>query len=441
MKPEKIQMFGARFNFVLVGIMIFILQACTTSAGQDQLQSSTPSSETIPTYNLPAENPTLAHTPNASPLVPDHIIQPTATKTTVVKEASPFEKQNFDPDTGEIRSLWVDPSGQLWFGAKGGVFVHKEGSWEKVYDGPAEKILGIDTNGMVWVILEGEARIAAYDGTQTWQVFGADQGWSQPSEVEYLSPGYGDGLVSDPKGRVWLATGRDEVRVFDSQEGIWTIISSAEMGFSPAEAGYQGHFLSDVQLSRSQKVWVADCIAEGDSLKGQGIRWTDGVDWFLAPDTAAECVLDVEMDDKGKMWVGGFDELLMYDPDLGYWTRFPLPDWERGQLVTEIDLDANGTPWVEVMQFGGAGPLGRFVRYHLKEGEWIEDFEGWSSSLAITEPGVAWLCSEGSIVRLQNGRAEQIGEIPGEQCEIQVDGSRRVWVTNYSELWLFDPGD
>jgi len=439
--PEKTQMLGVRPYFVLVGIMVVILQACSPSASQDQLQSRTPSHEPLPKSNLPAERPILTHTPSASPTVPDHIIQPSASKTPVVMEAPPFEKLNDDLEIGEIRSLWVDPSGQLWLGAKGGVFVHKEGGWEKVYEGPAEKILGTDTNGMVWVILDNETRIAAYDESQTWQVFGAEQGWTQPSETEYLSPGYGDGLASDPQGRVWLATGRDEVRVFDSHEGIWTVISSAEMGFSPAEAGYQGHFLSDVQLSRSQKVWVADCIAEGESLKGQGIRWTDGVDWFLAPDTAAECVLDVEMDDKGKMWMGGFDDLLMYDPDLGYWTRYPLPDWERGQLVTEIDLDADGTPWVEVLQFGGAGPLGGFVRYHLNEGEWIEDFEGWSSSLAFAEPNVAWLCSEGSIVRLENGQAEQIGEIPGSQCEIQVDGRGRVWVTNYSALWWYDPED
>jgi streptogramin lyase len=139
------------------------------------------------------------------------------------------------------------------------------------------------------------------------------------------------------------------------------------------------------------------------------------------------------------MWVGGFDTMLMYDPDAGYWTQFPLPTWDRKQLVTDLTLDQSGNPWIEVMQYGGAGPLGAMVRYHLVAGEWAKDFEGWFSSLAFGEDQVAWLCSEGSIYRLENGKIEHVEEIPGSECEIVVDGTGRVWVTNYADLWWLDP--
>ena len=62
-----------------------------------------------------------------------------------------------------------------------------------------------------------------------------------------------------------------------------------------------GHFLADVELSRSQKIWVGDCIGEGVDLKGKGIRWTNGESWFEAPDTSGECVQDIEIDAGGKM--------------------------------------------------------------------------------------------------------------------------------------------
>lgn len=439
MASQKTSPYTYPIPLILAALVVLLSQACSTSEIQDPIPTPTIISATITPTSLPLEDqgptPTSA-VPSPSPS-PTSEPSPSQTPT----EVGGFHLETLDEnETGDIRSLWIDPGGQLWIASEAGIFVRQDGDWEMLYQGPVEYLLGADTNGVVWIVLDGETKIAAYDLSQTWQVFGAEQGWTVPSEIEYLSPGYGDGLITDPQGRVWLATGRDDVRVFDPELLTWKVLSATDLGFTPADGdGYQGHYLADVELSRSQKVWVADCIGEGESLLGQGIHWTDGESWFETPDTSAECVQDIEIDASGKMWVGGFDALLMYDPDLGYWTRYPLPPWDRRQLVTEIALDDNGAPWVEVMQYGGAGPLGAVVRYHLVDDEWIKDYEGWFSSLAFGKQGVAWLCSEGEIFRLESGQIEEIGDISGTQCEIIVDGNGRVWITNYSDLWWFDP--
>ena len=75
--------------------------------------------------------------------------------------------------------------------------------------------MGADTDGNIWVIMNDESAIGFYDSTGSWEIYGAEHGWTTPDEVEYLSPGYGDGLVTDAQGGIWLATGRDYVRRFD----------------------------------------------------------------------------------------------------------------------------------------------------------------------------------------------------------------------------------
>ena len=72
---------------------------------------------------------------------------------------------------------------------------------------------------------------------------------------------------------------------------------------------------------------------------------------------------------------------------------------------------------------------------HWQDGDWIMDYEGWFSSLAWDLNGTAWLCSEGSVYRLEGEHLEKVAEIPGSQCQIAADSRGRVWATNYFNLW------
>lgn len=132
------------------------------------------------------------------------------------------------------------------------------------------RVQGIDTQGRVWVILEGEEAIAAYDPAGRWTTFGPEKGWAVPPPLDYLSPGYGDGLVTDAAGRVWLATGRDDLRRFDPETLTWSSLTATDLGLDPPEEeGYQSHFLTDVEMAEGQELWVGDCIGMGKTCRGR----------------------------------------------------------------------------------------------------------------------------------------------------------------------------
>jgi hypothetical protein len=312
----------------------------------------------------------------------------------------------------------------------------------RVYDGASLRVQGMDDEGRIWVILDGETAIAAYTSSGGWSVYGADQGWTTPPPHEYHSPGYGDGLVTDLQGKVWLATGRNDLRQFDPQTDTWRSLTATDIGYDPPEEeGYQGHFLSDVALSENGMVWVGDCIGMGETIKGQGIRWFDGENWFETPYTEGECVQDMEMAPDGRMWVSGFDALHFYDPSTSSWSSIPLPPWERRQLVVDLSLGSDDSPWVEIMRYGGASAYGAVARVHLEGEEWVLDFDLEFSNLAFSGDGGAWLCSYGAIYKIEGGQAEEMENIAGMECLIAVDGANRLWVAGQSELWWMALGD
>lgn len=388
----------------------------------------------------------------ASTSEPTKTSQPAATPTSAVLSQdsatatlTPGETYHqITPEEGlpaaEVFDLWVGLDGRLWVATDAGIYVEADGEWEPLYDGQVERILGADGMGRVWAILEGEKAIASYESGGVWRVYGPEQGWNPPPPPDYLSPGYGDGLVTDQHGRVWLATGRDDLRRFNPDSNTWQIFSAIDLGHDPLEEdGYQGHFLTDVALIDGQTVWIGDCIGIGEVLSGQGISQFADDSWLAVPDTDGECVLDIEIDGSGLIWAGGFDALLQFNPGTSTWVRFHLPSWERRQLVTNITLDRDGRPWVEVMRYGGASPLGSIARYHMEDGNWVKDFEDWFSSLAFGNDGTAWLCSEGSVFKLNDGQAEEIGHVPVTSCQIVVDGTGRIWIAGRNSLWRLEP--
>ena len=407
----------------------------------------TPTPEGLPadTPTMPPPTPSPERLPVETPTLPP----PTPVPATPVAETAPAPARAgtfslVTPDQGlpevDLNDLWIAPDGSLWVATAQGVFRNADGAWSQLMPEPARRVQGADTQGRVWVILEGETAIAAYEPSGTWTRYGPEQGWSPVPAAQFLSTGYGDGLVTDAQGHVWLATGRDDLRRFDPEKQTWTVFRATDIGFDPPEEeGYQGHFLSDVELSGNRKLWVADCVGVGEGMEGQGIRWSDGEGWFEATDTDGECVRDIETDGIGRTWVGGFDALLQYDPATGAWSRIPLPAWDRRQLVVDIDLDMNDNPWVQILRYGGASAFGAVTRYHLQDWEWVLDYDGDFSSLAFDSKGTAWLCAEGTVCRLEGGQREEIGAAGGMNCHMIVAGAGRVWAASRAALWWLDP--
>ena len=409
----------------------------------------TPTPEGLPSSTPPPPPPTPVPETEASPTAEtaSALTAETASALTAETASALTRDGSFSlvtPDQGlpeaEVNNLWIAPDGSLWAATAQGVFRNADGAWSQLMPEPARRVQGADAQGRVWVILEGETAIAAYEPSGTWTRYGPEQGWSPVPAFEYLSPGYGDGLVTDAQGHVWLATGRDDLRRFDPASQTWTVYPAIQLGYDPpAEEGYQGHFLADVARTADGQLWVADCMGMGESYLGQGIHRTAGAGWSAMPFTAEECIQDIEVDASGRIYAGGFDALLAYDPAADSWSRIPLPAWDRRQLVVDITLDGEGNPWLQFIRYGGGSAWGAVARYHLQAGTWVQDFDGWLSDLAFGSDGTPWLCSEGSVYRLDGGTPQVVGTIGGYDCRIAVDGGDRVWVASDTGLWRLDP--
>jgi streptogramin lyase len=140
--------------------------------------------------------------------------------------------------------------------------------------------------------------------------------------------------------------------------------------------------------------------------------------------------------------MGGFYGLIMYDPASQSWSDFPLPDWDRPQLVNRIELDSNDVPWVSFTRFGGAGPWHSSAVFYLQDGEWQAAFDPGMDmpiSFSFGPDGTAWILAGGSVYRPTAEQPESLGP-PDYGEQLVVDGAGRVWVWGaYEGLWRLDP--
>jgi hypothetical protein len=347
---------------------------------------------------------------------------------------------------GPYSDLWVDSDGNVWVSGENGLFLKGGASWIEYTDQPVENILGKDDAGRLWAVLGGGERIG-HLWNEFWMEFDTGSGWEPLPESQYLSPGFGDGVVTDPEGHVWLATGLNEVRRFDGNTALWSSLTAEEIGFPAADADYQGHFLTDVLVSATGKVWVSECSGEGETLVGHGIRYLDGGEWLQINATANDCVLDMELGPEGVIYAGAFDALLQYDPARGKWTRIDLPVYAepRRQLVFDLKLDTNGTPWIETYVSGGASLFGSTALLRYDGEQWYPVFRPDIFSVMpyvlSPEGGFAYLCAESMVYEYDGAGASAIGQVGAVQCALGIDRTGAVWVAELNSpdggLWVY----
>ncbi len=330
----------------------------------------------------------------------------------------------------EINHLWVAPDGQLWLAAGSGLFVNQDKEWKQVYEGMANRILGLDAEQRLWVLLDEGWRIGAYS-EPSWSIYGSEQGWSQGSARQVLS---------DRRGWVWINTGQD-LRYFDPASSSWTTLSLSDVGFEPPEDPDQVFEITDMALDSAGNLWVGGCGNWGLSFLAQGARWFDGQTWSSSQDTADECVNGIEVDTAGRVWLGGFYGLIMYNPASQSWAEFPLPGWDRPQLVDNVALDTQGRPWVSFTRFGGAGPWHSNAIFYLEDGQWQAAFDpgiDMPISFSFGPDGAVWVLAGGDVYRPTAGEPEPIGP-PDHGEQLVIDGAGRVWVLGaYEGLWRLD---
>jgi len=347
-------------------------------------------------------------------------------------EAFPFRRttaaQGF-PEGAAIFDLWVSPQGQLWVATEAGLYFLREAGYEfeRDYAEPLIQIIGLQEQPpALWALGADGATIHARRG-EAWSVYGPAEGWQPlPGGVSSNAP------AVTPDGTVWLATGGDDLRRFDPAVGTWSSLQATDLGFEPASEEYQGHMLSDALVSSTGSLWVSDCLGMGEGFQGQGVRYYSGGAWTPLLAAEGQCVFDLERDPEGRIWIGGTDVILVYDPASGAWTEIAPPPWERTQYIVDIFFGPAGAPWIGSLLCFGASCDGRADFFRLDD-QWLPVLEPHSyfdppPSIAFGPDGAAWVCLQGSIYAQAGGEFSQYGSLRTYRCEIAMDGSLSMWV-------------
>ena len=372
----------------------------------------------------------------------DFLPQETSTKTVV----SGFQNMTgILPAGTRVSGVWVLPDGTPWIYGDTGIYsIDINDQVQLVFDQPVWGLQGVDQSGYVWALGENNEFIAAFDG-QDWTIYGPDQGWDRLPDRPYLSPGMGKSLSQDSEGNIWIATGADMVRLYESETDAWRNLPSLQLGFPPYQySDYQGYFLTDTLISETGEVWLSACIGEGEVLSPFGIWHGTGNRWLEWNAANQDCVLDMAAGLDGVIWAGGFDALLKYDPQSGNWSRVALPPFDRRQIVSQITINpATGLPWIQVIRYGGASIYGSLIYYHLNPSGWVLDMESPSFSdigTAFELDGTAWMCGDGQVMKSNGTVLNEAAKLNLSDCKITIDGNGRVWVigVDQAELWMLN---
>jgi ligand-binding sensor domain-containing protein len=211
--------------------------------------------------------------------------------------------------TRRVLRIAEDPAGRIWFASDGANAVDDlnlgidvlldpdrptdDDSWLKIT--PTSSLLG--GGGVLGISFEGRdvAWISVNDvGLQRWD-FDGSTGSGNIESGSLLDPNHWDtltrmpaevgpvildprGIVVDPRGYYWLATGTDGVFRFDYAPGIgaFDVARVRETGFGPSLLSNQ---VRSIELDRSGGLWVASDAGlnrvriDGDDL--QIDAWTD----------------------------------------------------------------------------------------------------------------------------------------------------------------------
>ncbi|MBN2004513.1 MAG: hypothetical protein JXA21_14250 [Anaerolineae bacterium] len=385
------------------------------------------SSQTIAPSSTPTFTPSPAATSTPYP-TPTPTLIPATPKPTSTPLPEPLSRVSSVEDIlpGNPTRIHTACDGTLWLAAKQSVAGLSDGSWAVRLSGFDGMVVGIDTAGRVWVVSKDYTEISAWDGG-AWTVYGAEQGW-----LPWLfAPAGQEWGQCDRAGQFWLAA--QDVRVFDGER--WTIVTPEEMGMDGfAAESYDRNFSLNI-LKSTGDVWVGECAWYGGS-GGQGVRRFDGAAWHDAG-APQGCVVAIEEDPSGNVWLGVDEAVWRYEPDSGDWAVMFTPPEEPpfdahhyGKVISAIAVDPFGRLWLTEMLCGGGGGCLPAALYHVQDGEWTlmpgGDPRYYIPDLRVVSDvaGTVWLFGD-FVYRLTETDIELVAAARPESAA--VDDTGQVW--------------
>jgi hypothetical protein len=176
----------------------------------------------------------------------------------------------------------------------------------------------------------------------------------------------------------------------------------------------------------------------GEGLDGQGVRTFRNGTWTAVPGTEGKCIYELARDPRGRVWIGGEQAFLIYDPATGAWSDLALPPYDRPQYVTDLSFDPAGNAYVGILRCGPAS-CDTLVFYAQRAGGWHDIQATFSEALwlipsvAFGPDGTPWTCTLGEVIRWPGEEGELAGQVGHGRCEIIADGEGTLWVATLDE--------
>jgi len=340
----------------------------------------------------------------------------------------------------EIREISPAPDGSLWMATaasspadpvqldpmvlnyKDGIliFFTREGvGGPKYYDsGFGFSEIYVDSSGTVWVGLKGG--IAWYDGNSWRQFYWVD-------ELKFLTP-YTAGIVEDKDGIIWVAGGKDGLIRFSGEEG--TLVEA-----------YKDENVLSVESAPVGGLWVGtpDCLEhfDGSQRKPYKIANLLPINNFIA---------DIDLSPKGVIWCGdNYGDLALFERNSWkafHGAQISSTGFETLGQLNAIKISENSGVWTifdrDVLNYVGNIWIDHYDPLVPEMGIFFE-------SIAEAPNGDIWIGNQKDKLARWDGSKWEFflikseDPIPsGSARDMTFDQEENLWVVDGNGVWVWN---
>ncbi len=227
--------------------------------------------------------------------------------------------------SNDVREIFEDHSGNIWFGTLDGASVFDGSNWQTQRPGSFVEAITQVSSGDIWLSVDNEG-IYVFDGTN-WTNYTMANGLSGMDVLD---------IVEDQQGNIWASNWGRGVDRYDGTQ--W-------QNFNRATYGLGGDIVNAVLADRNNNLWFG---CQSDPWFGEpgGVTRYDGTNW--ANYTTADGLIDDNVislyeDHSGNIWVGTFGGVSKFDGT--NWTNYNTANGLANNSVFAITQDTKGQMW------------------------------------------------------------------------------------------------
>lgn len=236
-----------------------------------------------------------------------------------------------------------------------------------------------------------------------------------PESVKFKEYGTSGGVRStwmDGDGTIWVGTYGGGLYSKKAGESEFSVMNT-----SSVPVALQTDFTSAVAADADGGIWVSQNASYTNPGNNQGVLYIKGseVTQYTVESNPGTIpnnyVQAIKVDTDGKVWMGSFGGLTIYDPDAGTWTTYSKADKDfPATSINTITLDGKGGAWLGFYPDGSgteADPYaGGFC--HITSDGTVDKVvpaggvgdtlfaQSWVRSIAIDQKGTVWAVAAGT---------------------------------------------